>query len=368
MDWLKTHINEVILPNVQGEIQELTGITLDETLGEFEVLAEALDDEAEDCEEFEITIKLGELLLVDACFLLEEVEGGYLPLCQSEEDLTRELIETKLRVLRDRVIPVLRDEFAQELLENDWNPKLAHLLDIVPEVLEDASGMRSSGGYPPMVLTFRHPEYDPDAFEVQTRIDPMASEEWVDWKKLMNEVNGALKAIGEERQKTAAAGDDEDAGPVVEADGEPSGDDLEDDEIAEIEGEAVALPPAAAKGGKDKAGKAGKAASSLLASLEKTLGIALGSGKAALVLDDDEESSEPGFGDEVVLDEDDDEKPRGKGAAKAKGTPAKAPKAPKAPKAAKPAKVAKATKAPPKAAPKAKKVPAKKKAAARAKR
>ncbi len=270
MDWLKEHMHEVILPNLQGDLQELTGIQLDESLGEFKIVAEPLDEEDEDCEEFEITIILGDLILVDACFLLEEVESGTLPLCKPEEELTQDIIQAKLKALREQVIPLLREEFASELAENQWDPKLAMLLNIVPEVLDANSGMRSSGGYPPVMLVFRHPEYDPDAFEVSTRIDPMAQEEWVDWKTFMPSINTALKGIGEEQSDGLLEPTSQEDGD--DPDREPSPEDLaEDDEISTIEEDALgdAPPPETASDSETEL------SGNLLASLEASLGIKL---------------------------------------------------------------------------------------------
>lgn len=268
MDWLKDHIHEVILPNLQGDLQEATGITLDDSLGEFKIVADPLDADDEDCEEFEITIALGDLLLVDACFLMEEVESGVLPFCRPEEELTQELIDAKLRSIKDRVLTLLRDEFAAELTEHQWDPKLAHLLNITPEVLPDAGGIRSSGGYPPIMLVFRHPDYDPDAFEVTCRIDPMANEEWVDWKSLMPKVDTALKAIGEEQVEAegASSGDG-----MADPDREPTPEELEDEEIDELEADASAPAKVDAS--------TASATGNLLESLSATLGIDL-TGKA----------------------------------------------------------------------------------------
>ena len=264
MDWLKDHIHEVILPNLQGDLQEATGITLDESLGEFKIVAEPLDEDDADCEEFEITIALGDLLLVDACFLIEEVESGVLPFCCPEEELSQQLLDKKLRSIKETVLPLLREEFVSELTENSWDPKLAHLLNITPEVLPDASGIRSSGGYPPIMLVFRHPDYDPDAFEVTCRIDPMASEEWVDWKTLMPRIDTALKAIGEEQADTGPVEGD---GSSDDPDREPTPEELADEEIDELE--ANASQPAKADAATTKA------AGSLLESLSATLGIDL---------------------------------------------------------------------------------------------
>lgn len=268
MDWLKDHIHEVILPNLQGDLQEATGITLDESLGEFKIVADPLDADDDGCEEFEITIALGELLLVDACFLMEEVESGLLPFCRPEEELTQELIDAKLRSLKEKVLPLLREEFVNELNENQWDPKLAHLLNITPEVLPDATGIRSSGGYPPIVLVFRHPDYDPDAFEVTCRIDPMASEEWVDWKTLMPQIDTALKAIGEEQLEVGAATPDE---GMDDPNREPTPEELQDEEINDLEADAA--DPVQVDAATEKA------AGNLLESLSATLGIDL-TGKA----------------------------------------------------------------------------------------
>jgi hypothetical protein len=335
MDWLKDHIHEVILPNLQGDLQEATGITLDETLGEFKIVADPLDDD-EDCEEFEITIALGDLLLVDACFLMEEVESGVLPFCRPEEELTQQLIDIKLKSIKEKVLPLLREEFVNELTENSWDPKLAHLLNIAPEVLPDASGIRSSGGYPPIMLVFRHPDYDPDAFEVTCRVDPMANEEWVDWKTLMPKIDTALKAIGEEQAEAGGGGDE---ASMSDPDREPTAEELADEEINDLEAEAaepVKVDEATAK-----------AAGNLLESLSATLGIDLtGKSQVAAALE------KPAKG--------------GKKKAASKKAPAKkkaAKKKPPAKKAAAKKKAASKKKAPAKKPAKGKKSPKPKKAA-----
>ncbi len=254
MDWLKAHIHEVILPNLLSDILDLTGIQLDETLGEFKVVATALDPEDETSEEYEVTIHFGELCLVDACFLLEEIEAGTLPLCQSEDELTESLIQAKLDNLRSQAIPLLRDELAEELKSRGWDPKLAHLLDMKVELVETAEGMRSSGGYPPMCLVLQHPDYDPDSFEISIRIDPMAKGDWVHWKGQMPRIEKSLRAVGEE---PTGMGDEEanrDNGgglpllaspeaPVEIEDG-PSPEDLDDPELTTMEREASDEDPA----------------------------------------------------------------------------------------------------------------------------
>lgn len=238
-DWLKDHINEVVLPNLINDIHELTGIQLDDSINEFKVIATALDPEDESSEEFEITIHYGEVCLVDACFLVEEIEAGSLPLCLAPEELTESLIQGALDQLRRAVVPALREEFAQELAQHDFDPKLAHLLDIVPEVIDSGSGLRSSGGYPPVALYFRHPDHDPDTFEVMIRIDPLAKSDWIHWKSLMPKLEEALRAIGEEPTGAAAARDGRPAaGRAAEDEPEPTAADLEDPEIGEIEVEA----------------------------------------------------------------------------------------------------------------------------------
>lgn len=206
MEWLKDHIEEVILPNLRGEIYETAGIRLDPSMGDFKVFYEALDEDDDDCEEFEITISIRSVTLVDACFLVEEIESGVLPFVTEEpEDLRHLLIEAKLAQLREKVIPLVLEDLEQQLSENEWDPKLAKVLTTEIEAPENFRDRRGVAGYPPFVLTLRHPHYDPDAFEVAARIDPIKQEEIVDWKTVMARLDSSLKAIGEEKPKDVAA-------------------------------------------------------------------------------------------------------------------------------------------------------------------
>jgi hypothetical protein len=293
MDWLQDHVKEIIIPNLRTEVAELTGLRLDSSLGEFTFVADPLDEDPdEECEEFEITIHLGSLCLVDACFLLEEVETGMLSLCIDEVELRDAVIKLKLDALKKLVIPELRTELAHELSVSQWNPELAELLELTPEILEEGALRLSSGGYPPVHLMIRHPHFDPDTFEVATRLDPMAKEEWVDWTAVMPQLSSALKSIGEEYeegdspQPNASSADSDDS--------EPSAEDLEDQEISDLEDDSLDEAP----GPKSKGGKGGKGSKNLLATLEKSLGIKLDSGKGFPDDEDDDEDS---------LDEDDDD-------------------------------------------------------------
>jgi hypothetical protein len=278
MDWLKEHMEEVILPNLRAELIELTGIRLDSSLGEFRFIAEPLDeDEIEDCEEFEITIHLGSLCLVDACFLMEEIESGLLPMCIEEEDLRETLIQAKLKALITRVIPKIHTEMVHEMAINQWNSALANLLQLTPEVLEEVAGRHGSGGYPPMVLVIRHPHFDPDAFEVSVRFDPMAREEWVDWSALMPHLNSALKAIGEEAEEVPPTQVDAKPPPLEEQG--PSMEDLQDSELSDLEENAREEAPVRDVGQDEEEAidleSSSDSATSLFASLEQSLGIKL---------------------------------------------------------------------------------------------
>lgn len=272
MDWLNDHLKEVIIPNLRTELFEQTGIRIEPSLGELRFVAEPLDEDLEeDCEEFEITIHLGKLCLVDACFLLEEVESGLLPFAIEEDQLRDALIQLKMNSLKRKVLPEIRTELAQELATNQWNPRFAEVLELSVEVLEEGALRIGSGGYPPIMLVVRHPHFDNEVFELSVRFDPMAREEWIDWGTFMPKLSSALKSVGEEPDEEGAMAQAESPRTLSEEEG-PTAEDLEDQEISDLEEDAEEGAP---EGEAELSPEEARATGNLLASLEATLGIKL---------------------------------------------------------------------------------------------